>query len=66
MNGPVFGHVLVDYEHDAHNRDKWRSLSTGKSFDNCVLHCLSAVMRVSSFVDCVLMTLNVNDEDDDK
>jgi len=29
-----------------------------------VPHCLSAVKRVRSFTDCVLVTLNVNDDDD--
>jgi len=37
---------------DAQNRDKWRSLTTG--------NCLSTVMRVGSYMDCVLVTLNVS------
>jgi len=40
---------------DAHNRDKWRSLTTG-----AVQHCLSAVMREWFFMDCVLVTLNIS------
>jgi len=41
---------------DVRNEDRWRSLTTGNR-----PRCLTAVMKMWSFTDCVLVSLSVDD-----
>jgi len=53
----IYFNKLFDYKVLPHNQMPFRQLWT-------VQHCLSAVTRVWSFADYILVTLSVNDDDD--